>query len=73
MPFPGKPRSEFARSTAKGCGPLRLESPGGGNNSDARCMMPHATFVERRICELQLNRVLSSSSSEEVSTWHMYR
>jgi hypothetical protein len=46
MPFPGKPRSEFARSTGKGCGPPRLEAPGGAKR-DARCIMPHATFVER--------------------------
>ena len=52
MPFPGQTRSDFARSTGKGCGPLRLEAPGGGNR-DARCIMPRTNFSDRRKAEVR--------------------
>jgi hypothetical protein len=56
MLFPGQTRSDFAWSTGKGCGPLRLEAPGGGNR-DARCIMPCTNFSERRLAEVQLRRI----------------
>ena len=43
----GKTRSDFARSTGEGCGPLRLEAQG-IDNRDARYMMSHTNFLERR-------------------------
>ena len=57
MPFPGKTRFDFAASTSKGCGSLRLESPGGGSNRDAKRIMPHTTVVVLRKAEGQLRRI----------------